>query len=456
MTIDFKRISDDGEDFELLIRDVLESHGVKILSSPSRGADQKKDLIVEVENKDQIGTTTSIKYLVQCKHKAHSNKSVYENELGDWRSACKKFKVDGYFLITSTIASATVQSNFDAENSDRNGFKMKVWDRQQLQSMIERSPKSVSIIKQYNLKNSINILFEQIERILCGEYHLPFKHIDTVNENHFKGLIFSKVELNNEFKTEEKRIGYFCFTDNQIQEVVTTFKLSEINIIDDEKKLPGSISLNDLYRTLQGFRDTYYQNAIWTALSCCYQNPTAVRVLETSLRNLPYQPQEVTIRNLNLTISSDLSSMDCIYISEAVKVVVNLDIQNSKNSILSQLRKADDWNLNTVETSFLSQNLVTGLIELDRDIQELKDEVFEVFSYIKDVQVKAELIEYFIALKIEDKNNVLMTFFDTHIGQRIPPRNHGVSYSPRRVVILENSDFSDFDSLKKSYIEAVQ
>ncbi|WP_370276880.1 restriction endonuclease [Pontibacterium sp.] len=114
MAIDYKRLGIDGEDFELLCRDVLESYGAVILSEPTRGPDQKKDLVIEIISQDALGNTERVKYLVQCKHKAHSGKSVLESDIGDFRSACLLHETDGYFLITSTIPSVTVSNNLNA------------------------------------------------------------------------------------------------------------------------------------------------------------------------------------------------------------------------------------------------------------------------------------------------------------------------------------------------------
>src|SRR3972149_1526333 len=61
--------------FELFARDFLEYMGYIIVQGPDRGADGGKDIIVK-EIRKGIGGESEIKWLVSCKHKAHSGRSV--------------------------------------------------------------------------------------------------------------------------------------------------------------------------------------------------------------------------------------------------------------------------------------------------------------------------------------------------------------------------------------------
>lgn len=61
--------------FELFARDFLEYLGYRTLISPNRGADGGKDLLVE-ETRIGVGGETKVRWLVSCKHKAHSKSSV--------------------------------------------------------------------------------------------------------------------------------------------------------------------------------------------------------------------------------------------------------------------------------------------------------------------------------------------------------------------------------------------
>ena len=149
MSIDFSQIS--GEDFEYFCRDLLESLDIEILSGPSRGPDGKKDLIIRISEEDKIGRKKSYTYLVQCKKK--SKKSVYEDDLGDIRSACVTHETDGYFLITSSVLSKTVQGNFEA--IDKEGtYVVHYWDKYKLEENILKIHDCIDLLEKYGIKHS--------------------------------------------------------------------------------------------------------------------------------------------------------------------------------------------------------------------------------------------------------------------------------------------------------------
>jgi hypothetical protein len=79
--LDFKEIvqantaSGQQDSFELFAREFLELFGFTPLSGPDRGTDLGRDLIVQ-EKRTGIAGETIVKWLVSCKHKAHSEQSV--------------------------------------------------------------------------------------------------------------------------------------------------------------------------------------------------------------------------------------------------------------------------------------------------------------------------------------------------------------------------------------------
>ena len=79
--LDFKEIPEAGKSsgqqdtFELFARELLSAMGFKIIQGPARGPDGGKDLIIEESRSGVIGTT-QVKWLVSCKHFAHSGRSV--------------------------------------------------------------------------------------------------------------------------------------------------------------------------------------------------------------------------------------------------------------------------------------------------------------------------------------------------------------------------------------------
>ncbi len=151
MPLDFSQLS--GEDFEFFCRDLLESLGCQILEGPARGPDSKKDLIIQYKIKDVIGREEQYKVLVQCKNNAKSQKSVYESDLGDIRSACKIHKTKGYLLITSTIPSVSAQNILKAINEEGHYFTH-YWDKYILEKFISKSKEGLRILDRYGLIQS--------------------------------------------------------------------------------------------------------------------------------------------------------------------------------------------------------------------------------------------------------------------------------------------------------------
>ena len=159
MPIDFSSLS--GEDFEFFCRDLLESIGIEIVEGPSRGPDRKKDLIIRYSVKDVIGRHQNYKFLVQCKNKAISGKSVYESDLGDIRSACKIHNTDGYFLITTTTPSTSVQNNFKAINQEGQ-YITHYWDRFTLEKYISECKDGINLLERYGLLRTRYKLYQYL------------------------------------------------------------------------------------------------------------------------------------------------------------------------------------------------------------------------------------------------------------------------------------------------------
>ena len=453
MSIDFKRLSKDGEDFELLCRDLLESFGAKIISAPSRGPDQKKDLIVELESKDNIGTCESVRYLVQCKHKAHSGKSVYETELGDFRSACLSHNVQGYFLITTTIPSTTVNSNLEVVNL-KGELKTIIWDGRQVEQKIIRSPICNDLLKKYNLKESIDILFGKTKEILLGEYHLPFKLHNIVDHNDIKGLVFLKTYLDQNLNEVTDYIGYFCVdsstTDTKINEIQSTYNLTELSLVV-EKSDPDSrqLSIKDLYLNLQCFRDDFYQQSMINLSNYCDLNPALIRMLETVVSKIPYKIQPVMINYLEELIKINPSLYGVLIVCEAAKTIAKLDIQKLKKNILDQIKNYESWNQSEQDKILLAGTLISSLGKMEEVSENHKTEMFDLFGKIECEIMKSTLLNYFIQLKVPDQNGLLTEYFEVNAGKEFSPHNHAIGYLRDRVTIAYNRAPLNIDYLKE-------
>ncbi|MCF2716842.1 restriction endonuclease [Paenibacillus sp. UKAQ_18] len=104
--LDFKEIGVDGNDFELLIRELLFSMGMKTYWS-GKGPDGGKDLLCIETLKSKL-LTTEKHWLVQCKHFAHSDRSVGGGEIDNIIDLCGQHSATGYMLVCSTYPSSSL------------------------------------------------------------------------------------------------------------------------------------------------------------------------------------------------------------------------------------------------------------------------------------------------------------------------------------------------------------
>jgi len=110
--VDFREIGS-GELWELFARDFLELFGFFIESSPDRGADEGRDLIV-VEEVKGILNKYRFRWLVSCKHFAVSGRAVTENDERNLLERMESFSADGFIGFYSTIASAGLNKRLES------------------------------------------------------------------------------------------------------------------------------------------------------------------------------------------------------------------------------------------------------------------------------------------------------------------------------------------------------
>jgi hypothetical protein len=116
--------------FELFARELLVHIGYINPTNPNRGADGGRDFTVE-ELRGGVGGETKVRWLVSCKHKAHSNKSVTPNDEKNILERIRVHKCDGFLGFYSTLASSGLNQIlegldeiehqvFDCEKIERN------------------------------------------------------------------------------------------------------------------------------------------------------------------------------------------------------------------------------------------------------------------------------------------------------------------------------------------------
>ena len=109
--IDFKEIpqaniSDGTQDtFELFARDFLQMLGFKIEVGPDRGQDGGRDLVI-IEKRKGLLDNSDFRWLVSCKHKIFSGKSVVDADETDIIDRLMVHQCSGFLGFYSTVISS--------------------------------------------------------------------------------------------------------------------------------------------------------------------------------------------------------------------------------------------------------------------------------------------------------------------------------------------------------------
>ena len=179
--LDFKEIppadtgNGDQDSFELFAREFFaEVLHFEIVSEPNRGADGGKDLIA-VEH--QIGSlsSTDIRWLISCKHKAHSGHSVKPTDEDSIIDRLKQHKANGFIGFYSTLPSTGLNERLDSFITSE--CKIEVFNHERIETELIRAkkyeliqrffPASYKKMQAQNHKNTPSILFGEYEPLLC-------------------------------------------------------------------------------------------------------------------------------------------------------------------------------------------------------------------------------------------------------------------------------------------------
>lgn len=149
--LDFKEIPDahiaDGaqDTFELFARDFFEFMGYRIASHPDRGADGGKDLIV-VETRTGVGGETLVRWLVSCKHKATSGKSVALGDESNIRDRVDAHQCHGFIGFYSTLASSGLAG---ALSGLAQKIEHQIFDKERIEGQLLHSSAGVKVAERY-------------------------------------------------------------------------------------------------------------------------------------------------------------------------------------------------------------------------------------------------------------------------------------------------------------------
>lgn len=148
--LDFKEIPEahlgiERDQFELFAREFLNSVGFQIIDHPDRGADGGRDLIVE-EQRNGPGGTNSIRWLVSCKHKAHSGSSVKPADEINIRDRLGTHRCHGFIAFYSTVPSSGLSETCSKLRPE---FEFLQFDQDVIERKLLDSPKGRTLAVRY-------------------------------------------------------------------------------------------------------------------------------------------------------------------------------------------------------------------------------------------------------------------------------------------------------------------
>ena len=138
--IDFRELSTgfQGERLEQLIRLLALKMDMDV-EWAGRGSDGGRDLIIIEEITGPI-SKEKIRWLVQCKDRVQSGKSVHEGEIPDISDKVIQHGTSGFLLVTTTTVSSALKEKMDSMDKGRGGkIKTLIWDACILEQIILRS-----------------------------------------------------------------------------------------------------------------------------------------------------------------------------------------------------------------------------------------------------------------------------------------------------------------------------
>jgi len=137
--LDFADFPEDGSEFECMVQELLQTmglHAERVGLGPDHGA----DIIAEEVIFDRLGTKQVRRYVVQCKHFAHSGKSVGRSNVSDIRDTIEHHEANGYVLVTSTDVTASLKQRFQQIRATQPSWSIQIWDRTTLEQRLSTHP----------------------------------------------------------------------------------------------------------------------------------------------------------------------------------------------------------------------------------------------------------------------------------------------------------------------------
>jgi hypothetical protein len=240
--------------FEQFACAFLEAKGFEIVQRPDRGPDGKKDLLIKEIQKGFSGTSETM-WLVSCKHKAHSNRSVTDTDEPDISDRVKKFDCDGFIGFYSTIASSGLSNKLQSLKNNSKSFKYIIYDNARISSELLTMNQSAAIIanffpnsydkyRQLNIKNDLSkTTFDYETNLAVVKTALIILKIDKIEDN------FNSKSINKKIKLLKKLFKFYKHRNEEIAHSILEFLYSVSQSIRSSESIKVSEEINSLVYT---------------------------------------------------------------------------------------------------------------------------------------------------------------------------------------------------------------
>lgn len=273
--INFKEIPEahgNGENglrdtFELFAEVFFTKLGFKIIEGPSRGTDNGKDLIIEESVQGKFDVSESkIRWLVSCKHKAHTGNSVRPEDEGNLLDRLSLHQCSGFIGFYSTLASTGL--NALISGLPNSGKKIKILNAENIETLLLQSQTGIELIERFFPQSFAQWRAENPEKAKIfkdGEFELNCMVCgkDLITNNSVQGGFYTIKEMNNLDKIVSVKWSCIGECDKRLNSNNYRKGLTEIFEHIESKATPVTylIFILDILRDMQNGRITYSEDA---------------------------------------------------------------------------------------------------------------------------------------------------------------------------------------------------
>lgn len=199
----------DQDKFELFARDFFEAIGYRIHSAPGRGADGGKDLIL-IETRQGIANNTEVRWLVSCKHKAHSGSAVLKTDEPEISDSLRAHDCTGFIGFYSTLPSSGLVAKVESMTEIEHQF----FDSSKIEQALLTNIKCLDLAKRYFPESFRNWTEENPKVAQIFSDHEPFRchYCDSILDFDNRGIVVSyqKYEDTEDSFVKKIRNQYVC------------------------------------------------------------------------------------------------------------------------------------------------------------------------------------------------------------------------------------------------------